>query len=293
MPIRKEAIHFLRENLGDQETNEILRLAKKQDSLEAKGRRTIDIAFEKINERVVESLSSWQEPDEKMIYEEILEALVFQSFRVTEEAIRSVKNPVKKTKADLAKPPKGRMPRTLKGLMELWDEWRARTYIPPREREFAKRVKTEYLKKIRSVWEKESYAFRTGKTTKDDVIQKVQEASKSSHARAKLIVETETTRYYNSTRKAIYDLSNDVTHYLFIAIRDQRTTKWCKTRDGLVYEKGSDFLKRETPPCHWNCRSEIVPLTPMNPSHLKLIHDKSIQRGNRKPEPLPKGWNAA
>lgn len=294
MAIRKEAVQLLRQLLGDSEAEDILRLAKKQDELELKNRLRLDEVFKEMNKTVVESLSSWEEIDEREIYDTVLNVLVINSFRTMESAIKAAEKKVgKRTKEELAAPPKGKIPRTLSGLMKKWDEYKAREYIPPREQELAKKIKAAYLKKIREVWLEESQGFRSGKTTKETLTERIQKASKAPYARAKMIVETETTRYYNAARKAVYDASNDVTHYLFIAIRDARTTVWCRTRDGLVYEKNSEYLKKETPPCHWWCRSEIIPLLLMNPSHAKLIRDKSKQRGNRKCAPLPRGWNAA
>lgn len=294
MAIRKEAVHLLRQLLGDAEAEDILRLAKRQDDLELKGRLRLDQVFKDMNERVVESLSSWEEIDEREIYDTLLNVLVINSFKVMEDSIKSAEKKIgKRSKSELAAPPKGKIPRSLSGLMKMWDDYRNREYIPKRERELAKKIKAAYLKKVREVWLEESHGFRTGKTTKETLTERIQKAAKAPYSRAKMIVETETTRYYNAARKSVYDTSNDVTHYLFIAIRDARTTKWCKSRDGLVYEKGSEYLKRETPPCHWCCRSEIIPLLLIIPSHLKLIHDKSLQRGNRKVVPLPRGWNAA
>ncbi len=291
MAIRKEAVHLLRQLLGNSETEYIVRLASKQDELELKNRLKLDEIFEEINETVVEDLSSWREIDEREIYERILNLLVINSFRTMESAIRAAEKKVGKSNlTSLAAPPKGRIPRSLSGLMKMWDEYRNREYIPQREEKLAKRIKEAYLKKVREVWEEESQGFRSGNTTNETLTERIQKAAKAPYSRAKMIVETETTRYYNAARKSVYDTSNDVTHYLFIAIRDARTTKWCKTRDGLVYEKGSDYLRKETPPIHWNCRSEIIPLSIMNPSHAKLIRDKSLQRGNRKVAPLPKGW---
>jgi uncharacterized protein with gpF-like domain len=108
-----------------------------------------------------------------------------------------------------------------------------------------------------------------------------------------MIVATETTRYYNDVRHEIYSQSEDINHFLFMSIRDFRTTEWCKTRNGLVYKKEDPLYLREKPPCHWNCRSEMVPLTDVNPRHEKMINDPSIARRNNKCKPLPPGWNTS
>jgi SPP1 gp7 family putative phage head morphogenesis protein len=116
-------------------------------------------------------------------------------------------------------------------------------------------------------------------------------ATRVGAKRGNMIVATETTRYFNQARQAFYDEVPSVTHYLFIAIRDHRTTKWCKSRNGLVFEKGTELFKRNRPPTHYNCRSEIVPLNRFNPRHKAMIDDKSIQAKNNKMEPLLPGWN--
>lgn len=194
----------------------------------------------------------------------------------------------KKTKA----PPRARVNTSFIDLMRRWDEYRQTKKPTRRVKSITSKIQKEYLKKTQSVWKQYSSAFRDGDIeTKTEIAERVKQAGRTTYARAKTIVETETTYYYNKTRKEFYDKSPDVTHYLFVSIRDKATTKWCKTRKGLVYEKGSKFIKEETPPIHWNCRSEILPLTPQNPVHKKLIDDKSLRRENNKPEPLPSGWN--
>lgn len=187
---------------------------------------------------------------------------------------------------------KTRLPGSLAGLMELWDRYRKTGKAPKRVRTLSDRVRRAYLRKVQSVFEQHSEAFRQGKTfDKLQVVNDLKAASRAPHSRAKMIVETETTFYYNRARRQIYDQSGDVTHYLFVAIRDAATTHWCRSRNGLVYKKGSAILDRETPPIHWNCRSELLPLTAHNPRHLQLIQDKHLWRELRQCGPLPRGWN--
>lgn len=196
---------------------------------------------------------------------------------------------VVKRLAGAGPPPK--IPKSLGALMELWDQYRKGKLLK-RQMTFAERIKAAYLERLKKIQLEHGEEFREG-TTYDqwDVVEKITRASYATQSRAKMIVETETTRFFNEGRRQVYDQSQDVTHYLFLAIRDHRTTKWCKTRQGLVYAKGDPLLDIETPPCHWNCRSEVVPLTPLNPKHLILIKNPSIQRRNNSPAPLPKGWN--
>lgn len=201
----------------------------------------------------------------------------------------------------LAKPPAPRIPKSLKTLRELYDEWRKGRYSPRRPKVIADRIQKEYLKRINSVWEKRSEEFREGRVfNQNQVVKEIAKEAAMPAARAQTTIQTETTNYYNEVRKDYYDRSPDVTHYLFLAVRDAATTAWCSAkttngkrgRHGLVYAKTDPLCEKEKPACHWNCRSEFLPLSPLNPAHLRLIQDASIQRRNHSCTPLPKGWAA-
>lgn len=188
-------------------------------------------------------------------------------------------------------PPKARMPRSFRELRQMWDRFRRAKYIPPRQRALAERIKAAYLKRVQKEWIRWGEAFRSGQTAdREEAVRAIRRGAGVVKSRAKMIVETETTYYYNKTRREVFDQSADVTHYLYMAIRDHRTTKWCRTRHGLVYAKDDPLLKSETPPIHWNCRSEILPLMTINPRHREFIEDAARQRKNHRCEPLPKGW---
>ncbi len=107
------------------------------------------------------------------------------------------------------------------------------------------------------------------------------------------IVETETTRHYNTTRVNTYNQIETVVGYLFVAVRDAATTKWCRSRNGMVVLKGTKEARASCPPCHWNCRSELLPLSRLNPAHRKLLENMSLRPENRVLVPLPDGWNQA
>lgn len=184
-----------------------------------------------------------------------------------------------------------RVPRSLRELMILWDHFRKKKQVPPRQKKLAEKVRSAYLKKVQQVWKENAGKFRNGTVADQyEVREALRQAADTTFSRAKMIVETETTYFYNQARKEVYDQSPDVTHYLFVAIRDAATTAWCKTRNGVVYTKGTVVFEQEVPPCHWNCRSEILPLTPQNPRHLALINSTHMLRQNRHPAPLPPGW---
>ena len=200
---------------------------------------------------------------------------------------------IKRLAKGKGKPPRARVPRNFKELRMLWDEYRKSHYIPQRQDAMAERVRKEYLKRVQDSWVKHGEQFRNGTTgERKAAVSEIMKGADVAYSRAKMIVETETTYYYNKTRMAVFDQSDDVTHYMFLAIRDHRTTEWCRSRHGLVYAKTDPLLQKERPPCHWNCRSEVVPLTKQNPRHLALIENSSRARRNNSPAPLPPEWTA-
>lgn len=253
--------------------------------------------LQETTEKVVASL----ERDGTLPEVDFERVFVEHSFQVAIAAMHSAHWDAQKfiTQIHLAGPPKKKLPKDLMSLMRLYDLWKRGKYTPKRPAKIAAQVKREYLKKCRDVWSKQSKDFREGGVYNQEQVKKaIKKAAATTAARAQTIVRTETTGYYNEGRMKIYDQSQDVTHYLFIAVRDKATTKWCtakvvdgkRGRHGLVYRKDDPLRTKERPACHWNCRSEMLPLSPLNPSHLRLIKDPSIQRDNVECHPLPHGW---
>lgn len=226
---------------------------------------------------------------------DFLPLMMEHSYRVMAEGLRSSERRLPAVRAHhLASPPKGKVPRSLRALREWWDAYRKRGKVPARQRAEAERLKTEFLRLIQKAWRDNSDDFLSGDTARNTQAEEaIKKRAGVAASRAKMIVETETTYYFNRSRREVYDASDDVSHYLFLAVRDHATTKWCKTRHGLVYAKGDPLLDKETPPCHWFCRSELVPLTPRNPAHLRLIQDQNKSRRRHSPEPLPKEWTGS
>lgn len=241
---------------------------------------------------------------ERELQKEIQDLFVKHYFETAIEGMRSAANEepeLKQPQRRLAKFPVIKIPNSLKDLMKLYDQWKKGRYTPKRPKALAEKITKQYLKRVHSVWEKHSEDFRKGDAfTQAEVKKKIQSLAETTSNRASTIVRTETTNYYNEARKELYDQSKDVTHYLFLAVRDAATTRWCtpgtiegkRGRHGLVYAKTDPLCDQERPGCHWNCRSEYVPLTPLNPSHKKLIEDKSLQRRSHQCYPLPKGWKS-
>ncbi len=294
MPINQVNVAKAASLVGAVHTLAIIKMAKRQDKLEASWMAETAKVHKGIVKDILESL---QKTGKANFPSKIIERhLLALYFGVLGEAANSADIETKAIDKRLAKPP---IPKSLRELKELYDLYRKTGRLPKGLKDMAQKIKEQYLKKTQSVWKKYSEDFRSGtEATQADVLRKVEKAADTVRSRAQTIVRTESTNFYNETRKEIYDQSDAITHYLFLAIRDQATTKWCsdkviqgkRGRHGLVYSKDDPLTAKETPACHWNCRSEMVPLTPFNPRHKRLIEDYSKHRHQNNCHPLPKGW---
>lgn len=276
-------------SLGLDDQIRLSNAGKVADSIEVKWNNKFRAYLDKLEHRILESLMSGGKIPRDFDFNQIvvdhyfdsaLEGARIASFDKYSESIRLAKKPKIKSKF-----------KSVKELFDQWEKWRKAGKIPARQKEIADGIKRKYLEKLQEVWDQYGEPFRAGKDFDTDKFKKaVKDATKVTESRARTIVQTETTSGFNQARKAIYDQSPDVTHYLFLAIRDAATTAWCSTRTGLVYKKGDPLTDKETPAIHWNCRSEMLPLSPLNPRHQKLIENDKLNRRNNTCEPLPKGW---
>lgn len=288
MPICKLATRELIKLLGEPEAHRAIAMSQRVDKIEAKWRSKLETQWRDLVEGAFDSLEKTGKPS---FNEKSLEDFFTKHF--FEVAFESIKSTNKMTRVEHFS--KSGMPRSLKEVMKLWDEWRTKGKVPPAQKQKAKEIKKDYLDAVMESWKKHSKAYREGSSAdRQAIISKVKDESSAPYSRAKNMVETSTTTYWNQARKDVYDESRDVTHYLAVAIRDFRTSKWCadykrKGRNGLVYRKDHPELNRG-PAWHWYCRTEILPLTPQNPRHKALIDDESRSRDRNSPEPLPPGW---
>lgn len=265
---------------------DIIRLKNSAKIAQAVENKFVSRVEDLISEARISNPESFDVPD----FENLFAELWFETY------IRSFKHA--QSERDLDK--RLASPKSLKKVMELYDKWRKGLFKPVEAKKFGKELKRLYIETVQKAWKKYSEDFREGgEQTQVEIRDQIKKSAKTTTARAQTIVRTETCRYYNKARKDYYDSAEDVTHYLFLAVRDKATTPWCapnkingkRGRSGLVYAKDDPLLKKETPPVHWNCRSEILPLNKHNPSHRKLIEDRTIQRRNHECHPLPPGWN--
>lgn len=276
--------------LGRRETAEVVRLSAVQERLETSWSRTMEASISIQTGKVLDLARKRGELIAADVHFDVLDVLMEHSRAVTRAGIESteVKTPVRR--AFLAASPPGSVPKSLRELREQWDEYR-KGKKPGRQSAQARRIRKAYVEELRKAWREHSQDFLSGEAaTQAAAVAAIKERAGVAASRAKMIVETETTYYFNKARRQIYDDSPDVTHYLFVAVRDHATTKWCKSRTGLVYAKGDPLLDKETPPIHWHCRSELLPLLRLNPNHQLIISDRARARRNNRCEPLSPEW---
>lgn len=222
------------------------------------------------------------------------EIVARHSFEVASAGERDARETLERNSSLAKAPPPIVIPRSFRDLRSIYDRWKRKGKLPPHQQAIADRLKKFYLKRCRTIWERYSEEFREGEEFSQAKVKEIlRTQGDMAKARAETIANTETTNYYNAARRNVYDRSPDVTNYLFVAIRDRATTPWCRSRQGLVFTKGTKLCDHNTPACHWNCRSEMLPLSPANPRHLRLIENMSLRAENNKLVPLPPGWRSA
>jgi SPP1 gp7 family putative phage head morphogenesis protein len=78
------------------------------------------------------------------------------------------------------------------------------------------------------------------------------------------IVRTNFSDAYNQGRQDMMedpDVKDIMAGEMFSAIIDERTTDVCLALDGQVFIYGDPDIARFTPPLHYECRSQLIPVT--------------------------------
>lgn len=276
--------------LGDDDARFLVRCAREQDIVESQWKKKLKEMFDEITQKVIDGEVKASEID-------FIDFYLRHAIAVSTQSLQHTKKEYERgPRVRMAKKP---VPRSLRDLMKMWDQYRKKGTVPRRIKDVADAVRKRYLEKVQSTYKKYSEDLRSGSSfDREHAVKKIEKAAETAYSRAKMIVETETTYHYNKVRQEFYDEVEDVSHYLYMAIRDHRTSKWCtprrtpegRGRHGLVYTKGTTVAQREVPPTHWNCRSSIIPLLPTNPKHYRLISDPALRREHNICTPLPPGW---
>lgn len=152
-------------------------------------------------------------------------------------------------------------------------------------------TKDQSLENLKKTYEFLSKDWREGKSSIKEVKEALQRTLVKEDASINRTFRTETTRWFNESRREYFVNETSVSHVQIFAVTDGRTSEICETRNGFVIPIGLAHFKRYMPPFHPNCRTVQRGLIKGLSSH-----DRLIQRGLAMKEStfvkLPKGWAA-
>lgn len=264
-----------------------------QDRLAETANREMDIALLGILEQCT---NEWLEkgvytkPNEMLMYlvvERYYRRVVEQAYHASQIA-KNVQKPhiVKK---NLAAGRTYGIPRRLPSLVKFFADKGTWPVMRKRARRIVKALRRTYFQKLDKKFAEIGPQLQNGEKTVEEVKKELRQAWKATKPRVETIFRTETTNYFNKIQVSFFDGDEDIIGFLFQANRDSATTSICQARHGLVYRPGTKLLKENTPACHYNCRSELIPLANI-PQNLTMLKDPSRDPSKRKVPPLPPGW---
>lgn len=181
------------------------------------------------------------------------------------------------------------LPRTLKGMEKIFRDKRSWPVIMKRSKILTDRLRKQYLQKLQRKFKALLPRIQANAITPLEAKKAMMNTWDASKSRVELIFRTETTTYFSKTQTAFFSGDPEIIGFLFDSVRDTSRTVWCQDRHGLVFRPGTKELRENTPACHWNCRSHLIPLA--NTSYNRtLLEDPRRDPSNRKIAPLPPGW---
>jgi SPP1 gp7 family putative phage head morphogenesis protein len=189
----------------------------------------------------------------------------------------------------LAAPPDGDLPEGPRALDRVVNNRRYWQRIMRRARALTGRAKTQYLKRLQVQFKRILPLLEIGDMAPREIKAKLAEAWRAPRARAETIFRTETTRYFSKAQVEFFNDNNNIIGFLFDSVRDTSRTSICQTRHGLIYRPGTELLHKNTPACHYNCRSHLIPLVD-DPENQKMLADPKRDPTKVRVEPLPPGW---
>jgi len=192
-------------------------------------------------------------------------------------------------KQRLAGPPKAGI-KPLKFLVDFFSDRKAWAKVLSRKGFLVERLKRAYLQKLKHRFDEVIPQILSGETSPEAVKNHLSTAWEASRARTENIFRTETTKYFTETQISYFSASDvEIIGYLFDSVRDTGRSSWCKDRHGLIYRPGTDLLRQNSPPCHWQCRSHLIALANTE-YNRKLLADPARDPSRRSVEPLPPAW---
>lgn len=177
-------------------------------------------------------------------------------------------------------------------LRDLESVFRDRRFWPSmmkRSEQLTERLRRSYLQKLRRKFRDVWPRIQSGDISPDEAKKSMMQAWDASKSRVNTIFRTETTTYFAKTQVAFFEDDDEIIGFLFDSVADSDRTSWCRSRHGLIYRPGTELLRRNTPSCHWHCRSHLIPLA-NTPHNRRLLEDPDRDPEKRTVVPLPPGW---
>lgn len=181
------------------------------------------------------------------------------------------------------------LPRKLVDLEKIFRDRRYWPKIMKRNKAIVDRVRKSYLAKLQRKFRTVVPRLQAGIITPVEAKKQMLEAWEASKSRVELIFRTETATYYGKTQVNFFNSDPDIIGFLFDSVKDVARTEICRSRHGLIFRPRTKLLEENTPACHYNCRSHLIPLA-NTPYNRKLLDDPSRDPANHKLAPLPHGW---
>lgn len=196
-------------------------------------------------------------------------------------------------KKRLAKFPKG-LPKSFEKLDQIFGDKKYWSKIMSRSKKLTDRLRKGYLRKLEIKFKKLIPEIRAGNISPSDAKKYMMESWQSSRSRVEMIFRTETTSYFGKTQTAFFRSDKEIIGFLFDSVRDTARTDICRTRHGMIYRRdhtGKDSIEYNSPACHYNCRSHLIPLA-NTPENGKLLEDpaRDPAKNRSKIAPLMPGW---
>jgi SPP1 gp7 family putative phage head morphogenesis protein len=192
----------------------------------------------------------------------------------------------------LAAYPKAKIPLDSRSLRDLFRNRKAWDVMLKRNRKYANGIKRAYLQKLRRHFNEVMPKVLSGEMTLAEAKQGLEKAVNATGPRVTTAFRTETTNYFAEAQVSYFSSDPEILGFLFDSVLDSARSKICRSRHGMVLLPGTAALKKNTPSCHPNCRSHLIPLAD-TPENRKLVKESSRQPENRSLVPLPKGWRSA
>lgn len=265
-------------------------LRKKESVISTAVRRmdkVMEAAVDELIDRVIEG-KDYKDPDLSGMFtvsEKFYRDVMSTGWKCAEEENKQLNS-----KKRLAKKiPGTKIPNRLDTLEDIFRDRRYWPAVMRRSEIITGRVRREYLRKLRRKFRDVVPRLLAGDWAPQEVKARMREAWKASKPRVETIYRTETTKFFTEVQVKFYDGDDNIIGFLFDSVRDNARTDVCRSRHGLVYRPGTPDLAKNTPPCHYNCRSHLIPLA-NTPENIRMLKDPRRDPSKRSVKPLPKGW---